>query len=85
MIGREGGVSSRSGNIPKEAGVKRRVTQGGSADCQQGLGDVGKRLKISHWIRCSRRIQAFTAGGIPSRNSARATPLRLESAGQHPG
>lgn len=22
------------------------VTQGGSADCQRGLGDIGKRLKI---------------------------------------
>lgn len=67
MIGREGGRGIQQkwrGKIPKEAGVKRRVTQGGSADCQQGLGDIGKRLKISHWIRYSRRIQAFTAGGI---------------------
>ena len=32
--------------ISKEGRVKARVTQGGSADCQQGFLDTSKRLKI---------------------------------------
>lgn len=34
------------GKISKEAQVKAGVTQGGSADCQQGFLDISKRLKI---------------------------------------
>lgn len=32
--------------ILKEARVNAKVTQGGSADCQQGFLDISKRLKI---------------------------------------
>lgn len=37
----------RRGKISKEARVKARVTQGGSADCQQGFLDISKKAKNS--------------------------------------